>query len=329
MSFRITITPANIEFTTRYDEDILSSALAAKINLPHGCKSGNCGACKCKITSGNIVYQDESHSEALSTQEIANGYALLCKAYATSDITIDIPGFTNTFPIRILPSKISSIDKVGTTAIVKLKLPAGQKFDFYAGQYIDIMYEGQNRSYSLANSPLDNRELELHIRYRPGGLFSEAVWNNLSVGNLVRFKGPLGSFTLQNTDKAIIMVCTGTGFAPIKSIIEEMISDNNRRKVHLIWGNFVQDDFYLTELLDIWQTKLNLEVSLCVNENPPLGYNQGLVTDFIIANYPDLSNHEVYACGNPKMIENLYELASKNLHLNPNSFFSDSFTPSK
>lgn len=327
MSFRISIQPANIEFTTTEQENILSAALNAKINLPHGCKSGNCGACKCKITAGDVEHEADTNS--ITPEEFAAGYRLLCKSHAKSDTQIEIAGFVNAFPIKTLPAKIASIDKLGTTAVVKLQLPAGQKFEFNAGQYIDIMYEGQNRSYSLANAAQDNNQLELHIRYRPGGLFSEAIWSKLNAGGIVRFKGPLGGFTLQNSEKPLLFVCTGTGFAPIKAIIEHMLNNNIQRNAHLIWGNFSVDDFYLLELLTQWQQQLNLKVSLCVNENAPTGFNTGLVTDLIKAEYPDLSSNEVYACGNPQMITSLYEIATTQLKLDSANFFSDSFTPSK
>lgn len=327
MSFRISIQPANIEFTTTEEENILSAALNAKINLPHGCKSGNCGACKCKITAGEVEH--EADTTSITAEEFAAGYRLLCKAHAKSDTQIEIAGFINSFQIKTLPAKIATIDKIGTTAIVKLQLPAGQKFEFNAGQYIDIMYEGQNRSYSLANAVHANNQLELHIRYRPGGLFSEAIWNKLNAGGIVRFKGPLGGFALQESELPILLVCTGTGFAPIKAIAEHMIASNNKRQAHLIWGNFNVEDFYLLELLNEWQQKLNLKVSLCINENAPDGFKTGLVTDLIQTDYSDLSGYEVYACGNPQMITSMYELATTQLKLSAANFFSDSFTPSK
>lgn len=329
MNFRISISPANIEFDCNEDNNILAEALTAKINLPHGCKSGNCGACKCQVTNGDVTQEDNTNMAIFSQDEIDAGYVLLCKSHAHSDVTLNLPGFSNSHPIKTLPAKISSIDKSGTTAIVMLKLPAGQKFEFSAGQYIDILYEGQNRSYSLANYATDKNELELHIRYRKGGLFSEAVWSQLTVGSIVRFKGPLGSFTLSKNDKPIVMVCTGTGLAPVKAILEQMIATNNLRPVHLIWGNFTTEDFYLTELLAKWQEKLNLRVSLCVNENPPIGYHNGLVTDLIVNEYENLMDYEVYACGNPQMIQSLYQLATTQLNLSAGNFFSDSFTPSK
>jgi len=327
MGFKVTITPSNIEFNAESANTILEEALNAKINFPHGCKNGACAACKCKIISGEIIL-DEYNRSALTDAELQDGYTLLCKSHAQSDLTIDLPGFVNGFPIRTLPAKIESIEKIGTVAVLKLRLPANQQFSFYAGQYIDIMHKGKNRSYSLANSPTESGIVELHIRYRAGGAFSEAVWSELKEGQILRFTGPLGGFTLKDTDKKIMMVCTGTGFAPIKSILEYMVATNNRRSVELIWGNYTDADFYHTELLSEWKEKLDLNVKLCINEGVHTDYYTGLVTDYIVANYPDLSAYELYACGNVAMIENLYLVARSELNLGKTDFFSDAFTPS-
>lgn len=324
----VTITPANLVFSINENEDILSAAIRHNINLPHGCQNGECGSCKAKITSGDVYYKEDISSQFLNEKEIADGFHLLCKTYVKTNCTIKIPGFFNLYPIRTMPSKITSIDKFGTTAIVKLKLPAAQKFDFHAGQYIDIIYDNQARSYSIANSSNYN-ELELHIRYHPGGLFSQAVWNNLQVGSLIRFRGPLGNFILRDSDKPILMVCTGTGIAPIKGLIEHMITTNNKRSIHLIWGDNIVDDFYLVDMITKWKNELNLIVDLCTMEENTDGYYHGMVTDFVANNYTTLANHEVYACGNPKMIEDIFAFGSINLQLTEDNFYSDSFTPSK
>lgn len=326
MGYKVTIEQGQLEFSVDAQENLLNAALKARINLPHGCKSGSCGACKCKVTHGEIELE-EYNKIALSDDEVANNYVLLCKAHANSDVTLDLPGFTNGFPIKTMPSKIESIDKIGSVAIFKLKLPANQIFEFYPGQYIDIAYEGKNRSYSIANSPTTKGIIELHIRYRQGGVFSEAAWHTLATNQILRFKGPMGNFTLQNTNNPILMVCTGTGFAPLKAIIEQMVAENSQREIHLIWGNFTAEDFYLTEILPIWQNQLNLKVTLCTN-NQTEGYYTGMVTDYIQETFNDLSLHEVYACGNPAMIENLYNIASSQLKLDKRNFYSDVFTPS-
>lgn len=326
MSFKITITPSNLEFIAEHGETILNAALNAGINLPHSCKNGACMSCKCKVASGEFSL-DKYNKTALTAEETANGITLLCKTHAKSDITLDLPGFINGLPIKTLPSKIESIEKIGTVAILKLKLPVNQVFEYYAGQYIDIMYAGKNRSYSMASSPTLAGTIELHVRYREGGVFSKAVWNDLQEKQILRFVGPFGSFTLKDTNNPILMVCTGTGFAPVKAILEYMIATANQRQIHLVWGNYSIADFYLTELLDAWQEQLNLKITLCVNETEMVGYYTGLVTDYVAANFSDLSQYEVYACGNVAMIEDLYNIAASNLGLVKTNFLSDAFTP--
>ena len=328
MSHKVTISPANLEFNVE-GETILSAALAAGINLPHSCKDGACSACKCKLASGQVTH-DQYNLSALSAEEAADNYILTCKARANSDITLDLPGFSNGFPIKTLPAKIESLEKSGSVAVLKLRLPANQVFDFYAGQYVDILFEGQARSYSIANSPTNKGSLELHIRHRPGGLFSEAVWNKLAVNQILRFKGPLGSFTLQEKSSApILLVCGGTGFTPIKSLLEYLQATGNHRQIHLVWGNNRPEDFYLTELLEPWQAALNLKVQLCAQENTPAGYFNGTIAQCVEEYYSDLSSFEVYACGNPAMIEHLYNLTTSKLQLTKTAFFSDAFSPSK
>ncbi len=327
MSFKVSIEPSNIKFVATANETLLNAALQNKINLPHGCKNGDCAACKCKISSGTIT-MDSYNPSSLTTEELERGITLLCKSYPTSDLTLELPGFTNTFPIKTLPAKIETISKHGTVAVLTLKLPHNQVFDFYAGQYIDVIYEGKNRSYSIANSPAQKGIIELHIRYRQGGIFSEAIWDKLKVGQILRFKGPLGSFTLANTDKPILLVCSGTGFAPIKALLEYMADTGIKRQINLIWGNYTPEDFYLTELFTSLKPALDLKITLCVNQQSRDGYINGLVTTYVEENFSNLANFEVYACGNPAMIESLYNLTTQQLHLEKNNFYSDVFTPS-
>jgi CDP-4-dehydro-6-deoxyglucose reductase len=323
---KISLIPDNIDFNTAADENILSGGLRNNLNLPHGCKSGTCGACKCKVLSGDLRL-DEYNKTVLTDEERHQGYTLLCKAHAISDVVLNLPHALGGYPIRLLPSKVLSIQKINTTAILRLKTPPSQPFRFYAGQYIDIMVGGKSRSYSIANGPNDNNEVELHIRYHPGGVFSELVWNELQEGQILRFKGPLGSFQLQNTAAPIIMLCTGTGFAPIKAILEDMYNKNTQRQVYLIWGNRLLSDFYLLDQLKLWQEKLNLSITLCLTQEIATSYYAGRVTEVLTGQFSNLSQYEMYACGNLQMIEDSYNLAS-GLGLVKGNFFSDAFTPS-
>ncbi len=325
MAHKVVISPINMEFSVEEDNNILNAALAANINLPHSCKNGECSSCLCKISNGDVELMQPYSKTSLTAEMIANGYTLACRAMPKTDVTLDMPGFSNNFPIKMLPTKIESIHKIGTVAIIKLKLPSNQEFQYVPGQYIDIMYEGKARSYSIANGKIKDGCIELHIRYHAEGFFSEIVWHKLAANQIIRIKGPMGSFKLHNCLGKVLLVCTGTGFAPIKAIVEKMIEDNDHRHITLVWGGASVEDFYLPEILLTWQSKLNITIQLCLDSTPLPNYYNGFVTDFIKENFINLSAHEVYACGNPAMIEALSKLASM-LELDKQYFYSDSFT---
>lgn len=324
---KILITPDNVNFTTDENETILMAGLRNKLNMPHQCKNGICGSCKCKVISGTIEH-DAYNDKTLTKEELHEGYSLLCKAHAKTDVVLDIPNLLNSFPIRMLPAKVESLEKFNRVAVIKLKTPNNIPFQFHAGQYIDIMLNGKNRSYSIANAPTDEGCVELHVRYHASGIFSEFIWNEAKEQSLLRFRGPLGNFYLRDTDRPIILVCTGTGFAPIKSIIENMIATNNQRPISLYWGNRNVEDFYMLSLAKSWQNKLNIKINLCLSSEPALEFIHGRVTNAIINDFTDLSDYEVYACGNPKMTEDVFDITTTKLNLVKSNFLSDAFTPS-
>jgi CDP-4-dehydro-6-deoxyglucose reductase len=323
---QITIIPDKIEFNVVPEQTVLDAGLAQKLNLPHSCKNGVCGACKSKLVSGEVRL-DTYNPKTLTSDDIKQGYTLLCKAHAVTDLVLDIPNVLDGFPIKIMPSKVISVDKIHNTAIINLKLPANLIFGFHAGQYVEIMFKGKTRSYSIASSPLIPNEIELHTKYHKGGEFSEYVWNELKTDSLVRFKGPMGAFKLQKSDSPIIFVCTGTGFAPVKSIIETLYLSNDSREIHLYWGNRTVDDFYLTDILGKWQSTLNIKVIRCLSKDSQNQYFNGYVTDALKIDFNNLTDYDLYACGNPQMIEDVFELASEKLGLARDRFFSDAFTP--
>lgn len=323
----ITINPDKVEFSVTPEETILEAGLRNKLNLPHTCKNGVCGTCKIKVIEGSVTL-DTFNPKTLSEDEQKQGYTLLCKAHAQTDVILDIPNVLDGFPVKIMPAKVSAFTKINQTAIINLKLPANLTFSFYAGQYIEVMLKGKNRSYSIGNSPKQANELELHVKYHQDGIFSEYVWNELKVDGILRFKGPLGSFRLQKTENPIICVCTGTGFAPVKAILDDMFLNDDKREVHLFWGNRTIDDFYFLDVVEKWKEKLNIKVNLCLSKSEAAGFFSGYVTSAIIEDLTDLSAYEVYACGNAQMIEDVFELTTDKLRLDKKNFFSDAFTPS-
>ncbi len=323
---KITINPDKIEFNVTTDEIVLHAGLAHKLNLPHACKNGVCGACKSKLVSGDVML-DTYNQRTLTPDDIKQGYTLLCKAHAQTDLVFDIPNVLDGFPVKIMASKVLSVNKIHNTAVITLKLPVSLGFGFHAGQYVEIIFKGKARSYSIASSPLTPDEIELHTKYHKGGEFSEYVWNELQPDALVRFKGPLGAFKLQQSKQPMLLVCTGTGFAPVKSIIESLYINDDKREIHLYWGNREVKDFYLTHFLDKWREKLNIKVTLCLSKEKHKQYFSGYVTEALKSDFKALKNYDMYACGNPQMIEDAFELATQKLELDKDSFFSDAFTP--
>lgn len=324
---KITIIPENIELLIDNEDNILTNALTQKLNLPHGCKNGDCGACKCKVVSGSLHL--ESYNKAVLTDEEINlGYTLLCKAHPLGDIVLEIPHVLKGFPIKTLPARIERVEKFNDMAILTLKLPPSMNFGFYAGQYVDILTNGKNRSYSIASSPTVVGEIEIHVRYHAGGIFSEYVWNELQEKQILRFRGPLGSFQLSETNLPILMVCTGTGFAPIKAILQYIAASNIKREIHVYWGNRQFVDYYMLDLLYALQNKIGFKLTLCLSGEAHNQCKSGRVTQVVADDFDNLANYEVYACGNLKMIEDLYQLCSQNLGLIRQNFFSDAFTPS-
>lgn len=343
---RVIIKPDDIVFEVDSNKNILDHALTHNLNLPHGCKNGLCGACKCKVISGDIQLEAYNNS-VLNEQEKHQGYTLLCKAHANSDIELYIPEILNNFKIKILPAKVVMIEKKNNVAIIKMKIPPAQSFDFFAGQYVEIILNGKNRSYSLANAS-GSGEIEFHVKYHQGGVFSKFVWQELALGQILRFRGPLGNFKLRQSNNPVIFVCTGTGFAPIKAILEEYAKTGNRleqtqdqtrqnwnlnmknydREMYLYWGNRNAQDFYLLDQVFEWVKSLQLKIKLCLSREKHADFVSGYVTDQLKNDFTDLSDFEIYACGNLQMIEDVYELTTGQLKLKKSQFYSDAFTPS-
>ncbi len=323
MSHQVQIAAQSVQFSVEEHQTILQAALDHGVNLPHACKTGNCGGCRCKVLDGNYL---SSAPTGVSNGVNSDDSILTCQTYALSDILLDVPNFC-AIPVKNLPAKITYLHKDNGLAILKLTLPANQKFEFIAGQFIDVTAQGITRSYSVASAPNNTQQLELHIRYRQGGAFSEILWNSLAVGSLVRIKGPLGNFSLKNSVVPLLLVATGTGFAPLKAILEHLRDTNSSQHLHLVWGNYRPEDFYLRETLAEFQQFLKLTVALCASESAVTGFYSGMVTDYISENFADLSNYEVYACGNPAMITAVSELTINKLQLPPHNFFADSFSP--
>jgi CDP-4-dehydro-6-deoxyglucose reductase len=334
MSFQITLQPGGQHFPAEPGQTVLEAALAAGFVVPYGCRDGACGACKAQLERGTIDQGSVSDS-ALTGAERAAGLSLLCKARPLSDIEVTVRSITRAgdLPVKKLPCRVQSIERAADDVIVlKLKLPASEAFTFRAGQYVDFLLEGgRRRSFSVANAPAVSDHIELHVRRIDGGRFTGHVFETMKPREILRFEGPLGSFMLSDADsRPTILLAGGTGFAPIKSIVEDCIAKGRRREFTLYWGARTPDGLYMDALARRWGSELpGFNYVPVVSEARPDDRwtgRTGLVHHALMADYADLSRHEVYACGAPAMIDaSRADLVGKR-GLASSSFFADAFT---
>ncbi|MEX0959137.1 MAG: CDP-6-deoxy-delta-3,4-glucoseen reductase [Burkholderiales bacterium] len=336
MSHKVTIKPSNHTFTVEDGETVLAAAQREGYTLPYGCRNGACGTCKGKILEGSVDYGNPQ-PYVLAEFEKKAGLALFCQARPLSDLVIEAREIAGVgqLEIRKLPCRVQSLVRAAPDVMVlKLKLPANERLQFLAGQYIDILLkEGKRRSYSMGNPPHDDEFVELHVRNMPHGAFTEYVFSRMKERDILRFEGPLGTFFLrEDSDKPIIFLASGTGFAPIKSVIEHAFHIGLDRQMVLYWGGRRPDDLYMAELCGQWQQQHgNFSfipvVSDALQEDAWQG-RTGLVHRAVMEDFPDMSGYQVYACGAPVMVEAAHRDFTSQCSLPEDEFYSDAFTPS-
>lgn len=329
---QITLTPSQTQFEATADETILEAALRQGYNLPNACQSGMCGTCVAQVVSGE-VQMGEYDDCALTDEDAAAGMVLLCACHAQSDVVLDLPAYEGAKAIapRTMPARVAHIDVRGKMALLRLVLPKSPPFKFHAGQYADILYKGAVRSYSLANAPSDNGVMEFHVRLREGGVFSPALFSgSLKVGDVLRVRAPLGSFTLnENSDKPLIFIATGTGFAPIKSLLHHLRDTQPSRSVHIYHGARdtagLYDEAALRELL--YQLPNARYTPVLSRADDAWQGARGYITEHVLQDYADLSGYEVYACGSMDMIRGSKAAFTAQRGLPESAFYCDAFTP--
>jgi CDP-4-dehydro-6-deoxyglucose reductase len=337
MSFHITLKPAEREFTVDADEAILAAAIRQGVGLPYGCRDGACGSCKSRLLEGRVELGPHQ-TKALSAEEQAAGLILTCCAKPQTDCVIEarsVPG-AGDFPVLKLPCRVISVTRAATdVAIVRLQLPASQNLQYRAGQYVEfILQGGARRSYSMASAPHDLGSppaIELHIRHLPGGLFTDHVFSAMKDKDVLRIEGPLGSFFLrEDSDKPIILLASGTGFAPIKAIIEHMRHKGFTRPAALYWGGRRRADLYAHEWCERvaaeWAPLRYVPVLSEADASDAWTGRTGFVHQAVMADWPDLRAHQVYACGVPVMVEAAQRDFVARCGLPSEDFYADSFT---
>jgi CDP-4-dehydro-6-deoxyglucose reductase len=334
MRHNISCEPLGLRFEAAEGETLLSAALAHGHILPHSCRSGVCGTCKVKVTAG-VVDLEGAKLNGLSEQELADGYVLLCQAKPRSAITVEcnVVEETRHIPVRRIASRVASLERLSDDVVrIRLKLPDGDPLVFAAGQHVNVVLPGGvRRCVSLANPPSEDGCLEMHLR-NYGGTLSKYVFQTAKENDLLRLEGPLGTFVIRrDSEKPIIFVASGTGFSPIKSMIDHQIQQGSTRPMTLYWGGRQPKDIYLNEIVERWVKETGLHyvpvVSNATDEDE-WGGRRGYVHDAVVRDYADLSGHQVYVCGSPLVIDAARLDFIARCNLAPRDFFADEFKKS-
>ena len=334
MSHQITVRPSGRQFVAEDDESVLDAALRQGLTMPYGCRDGACGSCKGKVLAGCVDY-GKAQAEALSDEEKAAGMSLFCCATARSDLTLECwqLGSSSDIPVKTLPSRIEKMERLAPDVMaIHLKLAASDRLQFLAGQYVEVLLKsGKRRSFSLANAPHDDALLQLHVRHIPGGVFTDQVFSSLKVRDILRISGPHGRFYLrEESTKPMILLAGGTGFAPIKAIVEHAIAEKCARPLHIYWGARTRADLYRNALPEQWAAE-HTNISYVPVLSEPAADDHwagrtGFVHQAVLADFPDLSGHQVYACGAPAMIDAARRDFAAICKLPEEEFFADAFT---
>jgi CDP-4-dehydro-6-deoxyglucose reductase len=333
MAHNVTLQPSGHSFAVPNQTTLLQAALDAGLTLPYGCRNGACGACKGKVIEGKVDH-GAAQSHALSTEDRAKGLTLTCCATPLTDLVLEVHEVCsqNDIPIKTMPCRVHELHMAAADVmIMKLKLPTNERLQFLAGQYIEFLLpDGKRRAFSLANAPHQDDLLELHLRLIPGGSFTAQVFSTMKVKDILRFEGPLGTFRLrEESNKPMVMVAGGTGFAPIKALIEHAIHSHIKRPIALYWGAKNRAELYLPELPKQWAA-----------EHPHISYvpvlsepsaddawtgRTGFVHQAVLEDFADLSGHQAYVCGAPVMVEAaLRDFVAQGLPAD--EFFADIFS---
>lgn len=330
---RVLIENSGHTFDVRPSQTVLEAAIEAGINMPYGCRNGACGACKGKVLTGKVMH-DDYQGNALTDAELAAGQALFCCARPLEDLVIECRQIDMVQGIkpRILPVRVQHKEQLGEDVMVlHLQLPGTEQLTFMAGQYIEfLLKDGRRRAFSIANAPHEKGFIELHIRKIAGGHFTEQVFQDMPIKTILRMEAPLGSFFLrEHTEKPMIMLAGGTGFAPVKGMIEHMIFNQIQRPVYLYRGARQVNDLYMDELCQRWaQFMPNIEYIPVISDGDASdGWpgRRGLVHEAVLQDHTDLSGFEVYACGAPGMID-IAKTSFAKQGLPEEAFYSDAFT---
>lgn len=310
-------------------ETVADAAYRQGINIPLDCRDGACGTCKCKAESGRYDLGDNFIEDALSEDEIAEGYVLTCQMRAESDCVIRIPASSQLCKTEqaSFEAAISDVRQLSASTIaLSIKGEALSRLAFLPGQYVNLKVPGseQSRAYSFSSLQKDG-EVSFLIRNVPGGLMSSFLTNLAKAGDNMSLAGPLGSFYLRPIQRPLLLLAGGTGLAPFTAMLERIAEQGSEHPLHLIYG--VTNDFDLVELdrLQALASRIpNFSYSACV-ANPDSQYPQkGYVTQHIEPRHLNDGDVDVYLCGPPPMVEAVSQYVREQ-GITPANFYYEKF----
>lgn len=331
MSHQVTIQPSGHTFTVDENEKVLDAALRQGFALNYSCRGGACGACRGKLVSGEVFY--EERPLCLSEEDEKENIAIFCQAEIKADAVIEAReiGFVKELKIQKYPCRVAKFKQLSHDVMqIFLTIPPTSRMAFFAGQYIDfILKDGRQRSFSIANAPHNDEFVELHVRHVPGGVFTDYVFDRLQEKDLLKFEGPLGSFVLrEESDRPLIFIAGGTGFGPIKGLIEHLIAEGSKREIHLYWGVRAKRDLYMDELAQGWaDSHQHIHYTPVLSEATEEDNWQGAcgyVHEAVLGDHSDLANFDIYASGPPAMVRAI-ESSFVKQGMDMDHFYFDSF----
>ncbi len=311
MPFTVTLKASGRRFTVADGETVLEAAQRAGLALPYSCRSGLCGSCKAIVLVGRCHYP-RNPPAALNAAEQARHAALLCQAVPLTDLVLQVREVASVedLPRQEMDVRVSAKDRLAPDVVrLRLKPVDGTPLRWLPGQYVEVLLEdGKRRAFSLARAPHEGEELEVHVRHVAGGGFTSWVFDTLAVGDTLRVEGPFGTFVpREDSERPMILVAGGTGFAPVKAIVEHFLHLGSRRPMHLYWGARTSEDLYLRALPERWAAQVPTLDFHPVVSDPERATDTndriGLVHETVLEDHPDLSGHDVYMCGPPAMID--------------------------
>jgi CDP-4-dehydro-6-deoxyglucose reductase, E3 len=335
MTYSVTLQPSGHRYEVPEGKSILSAGLEAGNFMPYSCKQGVCNSCKGRIVEGRVDYGD-SHPAYFTDADRAAGLALLCQSRPLSDCVIEVRELEGISGIKskIIPCRVTDLNLLAPDVMyLRVRLPMNENMPFISGQYVDFLFkDGARRSYSIANTHAVEgvRALEFHIRHLPGGAFTDKLFTGaIKVNELMRFEGPLGSFYLRDSKKPAVFVASGTGFGPIKAMIEFALTHGDKRPMTLYWGCRSKRDLYQFELPQEWARAYPnfTYVPVLSEPQPEDGWSgrTGFVHRAVLDDCADMSGHQVYACGAPVVVESARRDCTAQRGLPDDEFFADSF----